>query len=193
MAPHSSTLAWKIPRMEEPRGLQPLGSWTVGHDWAISLSRTGEGNGNPLQCSCLENPRDGGAWWAAAYGVAQSRTRLKHVSSSSSWPGAWVQNLTVYHKTRKSCSGDWYKPALSFLYVSKELGRALAMTAPTSDRRLWRENMHMWGRTWRATGRSSDAAERSEVCFPCGQGTWEVGVDPLLVSQDNALVLYLPK
>ena len=43
----------------------------------FSLSCTGEGNGNPLQCSCLENPRDGGAWWAAVYGVAQSRTRLK--------------------------------------------------------------------------------------------------------------------
>ena len=38
----------------------------------------GEGNGNPLQCSCLENPRDGGAWWAVVYGVAQSRTRLNH-------------------------------------------------------------------------------------------------------------------
>ena len=49
----------------------------------FSLSCTGEGNGNPLQCSCLENPRDGGAWWAAVYGVAQSRTRLKWVSSSS--------------------------------------------------------------------------------------------------------------
>ena len=48
----------------------------------FSLSSTGEGNGNPLQCSCLENPRDGGAWWAAVYGVAQSRTRLKRLSSS---------------------------------------------------------------------------------------------------------------
>ena len=44
----------------------------------------GGGNGNPLQCSCLENPRDGGAWWAAVYGVSQSRTRLKRLSSSSS-------------------------------------------------------------------------------------------------------------
>ena len=51
----------------------------------FSLSRTGEGNGDPLQCSCLENPRDGGAWWAAVYGVAQSRTRLKRLSSSSIW------------------------------------------------------------------------------------------------------------
>ena len=50
----------------------------------FSLSCTGEGNGNPLQCSCLENLRDGGAWWAAIYGVAQSRTRLKRLSSSSS-------------------------------------------------------------------------------------------------------------
>ena len=48
----------------------------------FSLSCIGEGNGNPLQCSCLENPRDGGAWWAAVCGVAQSRTRLKRLSSS---------------------------------------------------------------------------------------------------------------
>ena len=49
----------------------------------FSLSCIGEANGNPLQYSCLENPRDGGAWWAAVYGVAQSRTRLKRLSSSS--------------------------------------------------------------------------------------------------------------
>ena len=50
----------------------------------FSLSCIGEGNGNPLQCPCLENPKDGGAWWAAVYGVTQSRTRLKRLSSSSS-------------------------------------------------------------------------------------------------------------
>ena len=49
----------------------------------FSLSCIGEGNGNPLQCSCLENPRDGGAWWAAVYGVTQSRTQLKRLSSSN--------------------------------------------------------------------------------------------------------------
>ena len=59
MAPHSSTLAWKIAWMEEPGRLQSMGSRRVRHDWMTSLSRTGEGNGNPLQCSCLENPRDG--------------------------------------------------------------------------------------------------------------------------------------
>ena len=52
----------------------------------FSLSCSGEGNGNPLQCSCLENPRNGGAWWATVYGVAQSRTRLKRLSSSSTCP-----------------------------------------------------------------------------------------------------------
>ena len=60
-----------------------MGSLRVGLDWATSLSLIGEGNGNPLQCSCLENPRDGGAWWAAVYRVAQSQTRLKWLSSSS--------------------------------------------------------------------------------------------------------------
>ena len=87
-ATHSSTLAWKIPWREEPGSLQSLGSRRVGHDWVIhfhfSLSCIGEGNGNPLQCSCLENSRDERAWWAAIYGVAQSRTRLKWLSSSSS-------------------------------------------------------------------------------------------------------------
>ena len=84
MAAHSSALAWKIPWTEEPGGLQSMGSLGVGQDWATSLSLSciGAGNGNPLQCSCLENPRDGGAWWAAVYGVAQSRTRLKRLSSS---------------------------------------------------------------------------------------------------------------
>ena len=57
----------------------------------FSLSCIGEGNGNPLQCSCLENPRDGGAWWAAVYGIAQSQTRLKRLSSSSMHFGSIVQ------------------------------------------------------------------------------------------------------
>ena len=69
MAPHSSTLVWKIPWTEEPGRLRSMGSQRVGHDSVTSLSRFGEGNGNPLLCSCLENPRDGGAWWAAVYGV----------------------------------------------------------------------------------------------------------------------------
>ena len=75
MTTHSSVLAWRIPGSGEPGGLP---SSTFMH-WRR--------NGNPLQCSCLENPRDGGlggAWWAAVYGVTQSRMRLKRLSSSSS-------------------------------------------------------------------------------------------------------------
>ena len=101
MATHSSVLAWRIPRTKEPGRLQSIGSQRVRHDWAtlmhslnsnvyeiyymhFSLSCIREGNGNPLQFSCLENPRDRGAWWAAVHGDAQSQTRLKRLSSSSS-------------------------------------------------------------------------------------------------------------
>ena len=90
MAPHSSTLAWKIHERRSLVGCSPWGPW-VRHKWASSLSLFTfmkwkwhfQGNGNPLRCSCLENPRDGEVWWAAVYGVAQSQTRLKRLSSSS--------------------------------------------------------------------------------------------------------------
>ena len=69
-------------------GCNPWGRWesdtTERLHFHFSFSYIREGNGNPLQCSCLENPRDGGAWWAAVYGAAQSRTQLKRLSSSSS-------------------------------------------------------------------------------------------------------------
>ena len=83
MASHSSTLAWKIPWTEEPGGLQSMGSLGVGLHFHFSLSCIGEGNGNPLLYSCLENPRDGGGCWPAVYGVAQSSTRLKWLSNSN--------------------------------------------------------------------------------------------------------------
>ena len=109
MAPHSSTLAWKIPWTEEPGGLQSMGLQRIGHDWATSLSCIGEGNGNPLQCSCLENPRDRGARWVAIYGVAQSRTRLKRLSSSSS-RRKWASYYRIH------CSLE--EPLSSKLYLS---------------------------------------------------------------------------
>ena len=73
----------------------------------FSLSCIGEGNGNPLQCSCLENPKDGGAWWAAVYGVAQSRTQLKRLSSSSRqkqlmWLGAFQVGCDSMKETNDS-------------------------------------------------------------------------------------------
>ena len=105
MATHSSILAWRIPGTEEPSGLLSMGSHRVGHNWSDLVAAAAaadkesagpgfdpwvgkipwkRGNGYPLQYSCLENPRDRGAWQAAVYGVTQSRTWLKRLSSSSS-------------------------------------------------------------------------------------------------------------
>ena len=88
MASHSSTLAWKIPWTKSLVGYSPWGheesDTTERPHFHFSFSCIGEENGNPLQCSCLENPRDGGAWWTVIYGVAQSWTRLRRLSSSSS-------------------------------------------------------------------------------------------------------------
>ena len=85
MAPHSSTLAWEIHGQRSLVGCSPWGRQESDSNerlhFDFSLSCIGEGNGNPLQYSCLENPRDGGAWWAAVYGVARSQTRLKGLSS----------------------------------------------------------------------------------------------------------------
>ena len=82
MATHSSVLAWRIPGTGEPGGLPSIGLHRVGYNWsnlaaaAAAAFAHGEGNGTPLQYSCLENPMDGGGWWAAVHGVAKSRTRL---------------------------------------------------------------------------------------------------------------------
>ena len=69
--------AWKAAVHGVAEGRTQLSDFNFTFHFHFSLSCTGKGNGNPLQRSCLENPRDGGAWWAAVYGVAQSRTRLK--------------------------------------------------------------------------------------------------------------------
>ena len=79
-------LPWKSHGQRSLEGCSPWGRWgsdtTERLHFHFSLSCTGDNNGNPLQCSCLENPRDGGTWWAAVYGVAQSQTRLKRLSST---------------------------------------------------------------------------------------------------------------
>ena len=85
--------------MEEPGRLQSMGLLRVGHDWVTSLSvftfMHWRRKWQPTQCSCLENSRDGGAWWAAVYGITQSRTRLKWLSSSSSPHSQRVWNAVL--------------------------------------------------------------------------------------------------
>ena len=111
MPPHSSTLAWKIPWMEEPGRLQSMGSGTTERlQFHFSLSCLGERNGNPLQCSCLENPRDEGTWWAAVYGVAQSQTRLKRLSSRRRvFESLWLRGLKKVFRQEPTEIVGWQK------------------------------------------------------------------------------------
>ena len=91
----------------------PWGHWgsdtTDRLHFHFSLSCIGEGNGNPLQCSCLENPRDGGAWWAAVYGVAQSQTWLKWLSSSSPLleKGKRLMEASWWERLTEGETGSW--------------------------------------------------------------------------------------
>ena len=92
-------------------GCSPWGRWgpdtTERLHFHFSLSCTGEGNGNPLQCSCLENPRDGGAWWAVVYGVVQSRTRLKRLS------GLAARSLFTWLRSLRCCKSQMKAQSLS--------------------------------------------------------------------------------
>ena len=85
----------------------------------FSLSCTGEENGNPLQCSCLENPRDRGAWWAALHGVAQSRTRLKRLSSSISSRGTSLAKLSGLTDVGVSCGCPNKVPQTEWLQTTE--------------------------------------------------------------------------
>ena len=126
MATHSSTLAWKIPWTEEPGRLQSMRSRSqtglsdFTFTFHFSLSCIGEGNGNPLQYSCLENPRKEGAWWVAIHGVTQSRTRLKWLSSSSS-----SRMLLVVKKLWIQNSQKFLLLLLLFITVIEHFGKLL--------------------------------------------------------------------
>ena len=113
MAPHSILLPGKSHGWRNLEGCSPWGrgeqDTTERLHFPFSLSCIGEGNGNPLQCSCLENPRDGGAWWAAVYGVAESRTRLKRLSSriprcSQAKEQNWISTLPYSQKLTQNGS-----------------------------------------------------------------------------------------
>ena len=167
MAPHSSTLVWKIPWMEEPGRLQSMGSLRVGHDQATSFSlftfMHGEGNGNPLQCSCLENPRDRGAWWAAVCGVAQSRTGLKRLSSSSSL-GPWSLALPDSIPSSSGC-GSWVLSQINVMPPSQVFmawcpeGQRKHLSVPAGTCELWTSWLALLG----------------HMSFPCPLGWQERG------------------
>ena len=116
-------------------GCSPWGCWgsdmTEWLHFHFSLSCIGEGNGNPLQRSCLENPRDGGAWWAAIYGVAQSRTQLRWLSSSSS--SRLDIHLTLWETTKECskvilCCHQWCMRIPFAVYCCQHLGLSFFLT-----------------------------------------------------------------
>ena len=106
MAPHSSTLAWKIPWTEDPGRLQSMGSLRVRHDWATSLSLLciGEGNGNPLQCSCLENPRDGEPDGLPSMGLHRVGHDWSNLAAAERLKLQFLAELLAYHISKASSS-----------------------------------------------------------------------------------------
>ena len=141
-------------------GCRPWGRWgsdtTERLHFHFSLSFIGEGNGNPLQYSCLESPRNGGAWWAAIYGVAQSRTRLKWLSSSSSshiwmwdldYKESWVLKnwcfwTIVLEKTLHMDITRWSTPKSGWLYSLQPKMEKL-YTVSKNKTRNW-----LWLKSW---------------------------------------------
>ena len=156
MAPHSSTFAWKIPWTEEPGRPQSMGSLesdtTEQLHFHFSLSRIGEGNGNPLQCSCLENPRDGGAWWAAVYGVAQSWT-LNHLFGREPTLPCMitVSFMRPIWKWRTMCHLDLF---LHFL-----------PSGPHCSNRQWVKPEQTWSPFWLVYFSRDFQLQKSPLCY----------------------------
>ena len=140
MAPHSSTLAWKIPWMEEPGGLQSMGSLRVRHNWATSLSlftfMHWRRKWQPTPVFLPGESQGWGAWWAAVYGVAQSQTRLKRLSSSSSSKGIiqWKGSGEDRRASRPSRGIPWLHTSLP---ISEDNGHKPTHNSPDPPSAPW--------------------------------------------------------
>ena len=127
-------------------GLQSMWSQRVRHDWATSLSRIGEGNGNPLQYSCLENPRESGPWWAAVYGFTQSWTRLKWISKH--------RLPTTQEKTLHMDITRWSTPKSDWLYtLQPKMEKPGRLQSTVAEGRTWLSDFTFthWRRKWQPT------------------------------------------
>ena len=125
--------------------------------WVSTMLTLGEGNGNPFQCSCLENPRDRGAWWAAVYGVAQSRARWKRLSSSSSsliLSGSFVSERGSHRRG---------SPGVALGLGIKADGTALSCELP----HVSPSAKHRWLAVW-------PSPEQARGSFPDTSGTWHL-------------------
>ena len=161
-------LAWKI--LRSLVGCSPWGRWeldmTERRHFHFSLSWIGEGNGNPLQCSCLENPRDRGAWWAAVYGVMQSRTWLKRLGSS------WQTGNANRHRQKRSDK--------SLLSVAKRTGKGEAQQMIMS---LWVflvSHVRLFATPWTAARQAPLSIEilqariLEQVAIPSSRGSSQI-------------------
>ena len=183
MAAHSSILAGKIPWTEKFGRLQSMGSQRVGYNWATKNTHTHTfmdrnnwsslGMSYPLQCSCLENPRDSGDWWAAVYGVARSRTRLKRLSINSSsrnellsFPASRTGKSPLF-SIRERLPGHWCMfcdHQASLHQVSLLVTKCLA---------------NVWLRLWWKSESIAGPIVEAPVDFPLGLGGWGLLPDVL--------------
>ena len=132
MATHSSTLAWQIPRTEKPGRLQPMGSLGVGHDWATSLSlftfMHWRRKWQPTPVFLPGESQGRGAWWASIYGVAQSQTWLKRLSSSSSSSKhcnliSWKDGVPVCQDLDNLWRGGFFEMQIETILGPREKGQ----------------------------------------------------------------------
>ena len=138
MAPHSSVLAWKSHGWRSLVGCSPWGhkesDTTERLHFPFSLSCIGEGNGTPLQCSCLEHPRDGGAWWAAVHGVAQGWTRLS--DSAAAAAADYIATLSVFTLRGSFCISSVQSLSCVRLFATPWTAERQAFLSITNSRSL---------------------------------------------------------
>ena len=178
--------AWKAAVHRVAEGWTWLSNFTF--TFRFPLSCIGEGNGNPLQCSCLENPRDRGAWWAAVYGIAQSQTRLKWLSSSSIYPRQHIKKQRHHFADKGPYSQSYgFSSSHVQMWDHKE-GWALknwcfwvvvlekTLESPLDIKGIKLVNPK-GNQPWIFTGRTDDEAE-AQIHWPPDVKSWFTGKDP---------------
>ena len=175
MATHSSTLAWKIPWTEEPGRLQSMGSLRVGHDWATSLSlftfMHWRRKWQPTAVFLPGESRGGGAWWAAIYGVAQSWTRLKWLSSSSSSSQvlkSLLSRSSFWNNALSNCPLSGVPKDFTHQVIPQRkiwMGKKYAMFCQAGKQWPWKEKWKQMPQTGGADLKSICGCSGSETLF----------------------------
>ena len=155
----------------------------------FSLSCIGEGNGNPLQCSCLENPKDGGAWWATVYGVTQSRTQLKWLSSSSSSSSKTLMLEKIEDRRRR---GQQRMRWLDSITNSTDMNLS-KLQEIVKEREAWHDAVH--GVTKSQTRLSDWTSTINEACYYSSSSLGKILIHLLILAHRRTplhLLLLVP-